>query len=119
MSGDVWWERDARERERADGRIVPGPGPTGGGPELVDATREAVRAEVRGRIAGYTPDWTDPDRQDAGVAAGTNTALRQLGSVFGVAIMSVVFARYGGYGSPTAFLHGFRPAMGVAPQACS
>ncbi|MGO4430631.1 putative baseplate assembly protein, partial [Streptomyces sp. MCAF7] len=36
--------------------------------ELVDATREAVRAEVRGRIAGYTPDWTDPDRQDAGVA---------------------------------------------------
>ncbi|ADI03614.1 hypothetical protein SBI_00493 [Streptomyces bingchenggensis BCW-1] len=68
MTGDVWWERDAREQERADGRIVPGPGPTGGGPELVDATREAVRAEVRGRIAGYTPDWTDPDRQDAGVA---------------------------------------------------
>ena len=53
-------------------------------------------------------------RQDAGVAAGTNTALRQLGSVFGVAIMSVVFARYGGYGSRTAFLHGFRPAMAVA-----
>lgn len=68
MTGEVWWEKDAREREREDGRIVPGPGPTGGRPELVDATREAVRADVRARIAGYTPDWTDPDRQDAGVA---------------------------------------------------
>lgn len=60
----VWWERDAT----AEGRIVPGPGPTGVQPELVDATREAVRSDVRGRIAGYTPDWTNPDRQDAGVA---------------------------------------------------
>ncbi|MET7934177.1 putative baseplate assembly protein [Streptomyces sp. NPDC005322] len=68
MTDEVWWEKDARERERAEGRIVPGPGPTGTQPELVDATREAVRAGVRGRIAGYTPDWTDPDRQDAGVA---------------------------------------------------
>ncbi|MFD8333400.1 putative baseplate assembly protein [Streptomyces solisilvae] len=68
MTGEVWWEKDAREREREDGRIVPGPGPTGVQPELVEATREAVRADVRGRIAGYTPDWTDPDRQDAGVA---------------------------------------------------
>jgi EmrB/QacA subfamily drug resistance transporter len=56
-------------------------------------------------------------REDAGVAAGTNTALRQLGSVFGVAIMSVVFAKYGGYGSRTVFLHGFRPAMAVASGA--
>ncbi|MFD8282236.1 putative baseplate assembly protein [Streptomyces solisilvae] len=68
MTGEVWWEKDAREREREDGRVVPGPGPTGVQPELVEATREAVRADVRGRIAGYTPDWTDPDRQDAGVA---------------------------------------------------
>jgi predicted phage baseplate assembly protein len=37
-------------------------------PELVDATQEAVRAAVRDRIPGYTPDWTNPDRQDAGVA---------------------------------------------------
>ncbi|TDF37923.1 putative baseplate assembly protein [Streptomyces sp. WAC05374] len=65
MSGDVWWEKAARDEE---GRIVPAPGPTGVQPELTDATREAVRAGVRGRIAGYTPDWTDPDRQDAGVA---------------------------------------------------
>lgn len=64
MTSDVWWERDSE----AEGRIVAGPGPTGIQPELVEATREAVRADVRGRIAGYTPDWTNPDRQDAGVA---------------------------------------------------
>src|SRR5262245_24426119 len=61
---DVWWARDSDE----EGRIVPGPGPSGVQPELVDATREAVRAAVRDRIPGYTPDWTNPDRQDTGVA---------------------------------------------------
>ncbi|MFD7816099.1 putative baseplate assembly protein [Streptomyces sp. NPDC059785] len=64
MTGDVWWEKDAR----TEGEIVPGPGPSGVQPELVEAAREAVRSDVRGRIPGYTPDWTDPDRQDAGVA---------------------------------------------------
>jgi predicted phage baseplate assembly protein len=64
MTGDVWWARDSAE----EGRIVPGPGPSGIQPELVDATQEAVRAAVRERIPGYTPDWTNPDRQDAGVA---------------------------------------------------
>ncbi|MFI0418840.1 putative baseplate assembly protein [Spongiactinospora sp. 9N601] len=68
MTGDVWWARDSAEEERKEGRIVPGPGPSGVQPELVEATREAVRAAVRDRIPGYTPDWTDPDRQDAGVA---------------------------------------------------
>src|SRR5262245_13686654 len=64
MTDDVWWARDSDE----EGHIVPGPGPSGVQPELVDATREAVRAAVRDRIPGYTPDWTNPDRQDAGVA---------------------------------------------------
>ncbi|CAL9604637.1 putative baseplate assembly protein [Streptomyces sp. enrichment culture] len=66
MTGTVWWERAARERD--EGRVVSGPGPSGVRPELTEATREAVRAAVRARIAGHTPDWTDPDRQDAGVA---------------------------------------------------
>jgi predicted phage baseplate assembly protein len=64
MSEGVWWERDSE----AEARIVPGPGPSGVQPELLDATREAVRADIRDRVPGYTPDWTNPDRQDAGVA---------------------------------------------------
>lgn len=64
MTDDVWWARGSTE----EGHLVPGPGPSGVAPELVDATREAVRAAVRDRIPGYTPDWTNPDRQDAGVA---------------------------------------------------
>jgi predicted phage baseplate assembly protein len=64
VTDDVWWAGDSTEEPR----IVPGPGPSGEQPELVDATREAVRAAVRDRVPGYTPDWTNPDRQDAGVA---------------------------------------------------
>ncbi|HZE31309.1 MAG TPA: MFS transporter [Actinoallomurus sp.] len=52
--------------------------------------------------------------EDAGVAAGTNSALRELGSVFGVAIIALVFAGNGGYASPENFIDGFRPAMVVA-----
>lgn len=63
MTDDVWWGEPTGEA-----RIVPGPGPSGEQPELVDASREAVRAAVRDRVPGYTPDWTNPDRQDAGVA---------------------------------------------------
>jgi predicted phage baseplate assembly protein len=64
MSDGVWWAPGSTEQ----GRIVAGPGPSGVQPELVDATQEAVRAAVRDRMPGYTPDWTNPDRQDAGVA---------------------------------------------------
>jgi EmrB/QacA subfamily drug resistance transporter len=52
--------------------------------------------------------------EDAGVAAGTNSALRELGSVFGVAIIALVFAGNGGYASPETFIDGFRPAVAVA-----
>jgi predicted phage baseplate assembly protein len=61
---DVWWAGESAE----EGHLGPGPGPSGVQPELVDAAREAIRAAVRDRIPGYTPDWTNPDRQDAGVA---------------------------------------------------
>ncbi len=66
MTEPAWWGREAGGRGEA--RTVPGPGPSGVQPELVDATREAAREAVRARIAGYTPDWTNPDQQDAGVA---------------------------------------------------
>ncbi|GAA1586432.1 MFS transporter [Kribbella sancticallisti] len=51
---------------------------------------------------------------DAGLAAGTNSALRELGGVFGIAILAAVFAAHGGYGSPTEFIDGFKPAIWVA-----
>jgi MFS family permease len=49
-----------------------------------------------------------------GVAAGTNNALNALGGVFGIAILSAVFAATGSYASPGAFIGGFRPAEWVA-----
>ncbi|MFI0444742.1 MFS transporter [Actinomadura sp. 6N118] len=52
--------------------------------------------------------------EDTGVAAGVNSALRELGSVFGVAIIALVFAGQGGYSSPGAFIDGFVPAMWAA-----
>jgi len=51
---------------------------------------------------------------EAGVASGTNSALRELGGVFGVAILASVFIHNGGYAGPRAFLHGFTPAVWVA-----
>lgn len=54
---------------------------------------------------------------DTGVAAGTNTALRELGGVFGVAILSAVFAHNGGYTSTTEFFDGLTAALWVAAAA--
>ena len=52
--------------------------------------------------------------EDSGVAAGTNSAFRELGGVFGIAIVAAVFAANGSYASRVSFLHGFRPAILVA-----
>jgi EmrB/QacA subfamily drug resistance transporter len=49
--------------------------------------------------------------QEAGVASGTNSSLRELGGVFGVAILAAVFTRHGVYGSSQTFVDGFRPAL--------
>ncbi|MHC3475104.1 MFS transporter [Streptomyces sp. 7R007] len=54
---------------------------------------------------------------DAGVAAGVNNALRELGGVFGVAVAALVFTRYGGYESPASFLDGCAPALWVSAGA--
>jgi EmrB/QacA subfamily drug resistance transporter len=50
---------------------------------------------------------------EAGVAAGVNNALRELGGVFGVAVAAAVFMTYGGYGSPDAFVDGAGAALWV------
>lgn len=48
-----------------------------------------------------------------GKAAGANTAMRQLGGVFGVAIAVAVFSGAGGYASAQAFSDGFVLAIAV------
>jgi EmrB/QacA subfamily drug resistance transporter len=48
-----------------------------------------------------------------GKAAGTNSTMRELGGVFGIAILVAVFSGTGGYASPQAFTDGFAPALGV------
>jgi EmrB/QacA subfamily drug resistance transporter len=52
--------------------------------------------------------------EELGKAAGTNSMMRELGGVFGIAIAVAVFAGAGGFGSPVAFMDGFAPAIGVA-----
>jgi EmrB/QacA subfamily drug resistance transporter len=48
-----------------------------------------------------------------GKAAGTNSMMRELGGVFGIAIVVAVFATAGSYATPSAFVDGFGPAIGV------
>src|SRR3954470_16187918 len=45
--------------------------------------------------------------------SGANNAIRELGGVFGVAVLASIFAHYGGYGSGEAFVHGLNPAIWV------
>jgi EmrB/QacA subfamily drug resistance transporter len=49
-----------------------------------------------------------------GKAAATNTTMRELGGVMGIALGVVAFSGAGGYLSPAAFSDGFVAAMGVA-----
>ncbi|CAO5168677.1 MFS transporter, DHA2 family, methylenomycin A resistance protein [Frankia sp. AiPs1] len=51
-----------------------------------------------------------PERYQ-GLASGTNNALRELGGVLGIAILSSVFAARGGYETPARFIDGTRPAV--------
>ncbi len=46
-----------------------------------------------------------------GQASGASGAIRELGGVFGVAVLATVFARQGSYASPQAFVDGMVPAV--------
>ncbi len=50
---------------------------------------------------------------EQGVASGANNAIREVGGVFGVAVLSSIFAAQGGYTSPQAFIDGTKPAVFV------
>jgi EmrB/QacA subfamily drug resistance transporter len=52
--------------------------------------------------------------QEHGQASGAATAIRELASVFGVAVLGLVFAGHGGYASRAEFVGGFVPAMWLA-----
>jgi EmrB/QacA subfamily drug resistance transporter len=75
-------------------------------------------------VAGIGVSLTFPSSQNAtvgavppeaiGKAAGTNTTMRQLGGVFGIAISVAVFAGAGSYASAQAFTDGFEAAMIVS-----
>ncbi len=52
--------------------------------------------------------------EEVGVASGTNSTLRELGGVFGVAILAAVFTHQGVYTSPPEFIDRFQLALLVA-----
>jgi EmrB/QacA subfamily drug resistance transporter len=51
--------------------------------------------------------------EQEGQASGANGAIRELGGVFGVAVLASVFARSGGYESSAAFTDGMVPAVWI------
>jgi predicted MFS family arabinose efflux permease len=50
---------------------------------------------------------------EAGQASGTNNAIREVGGVFGIAVLSTIFSGAGGFGSAQAFVGGFTLAVWV------
>src|SRR6266516_2960192 len=49
--------------------------------------------------------------EEEGQASGANNAIRELGGVFGVAVLASLFSHYGGYQSGASFVHGVTPAL--------
>ncbi|MGI9557574.1 MAG: DHA2 family efflux MFS transporter permease subunit [Solirubrobacterales bacterium] len=52
-------------------------------------------------------------REQEGQASGVANANRELGGVFGVAVLAAVFASFGGYETPQSFVDGLVPAVAV------
>src|SRR5579863_1695080 len=49
----------------------------------------------------------------AGQASGATNAIRELGGVLGISVLSTVFSNHGSYASPQAFVNGLQPTMWV------
>jgi hypothetical protein len=52
-------------------------------------------------------------QEEEGQASGANNAIRELGGVFGVAVLASIFSQYGGYQSGQAFVDGMNVAVWV------
>ena len=51
--------------------------------------------------------------EEEGKSSGANNAIRELGGVFGVAVLASIFAHVGGYGTGQSFVDGMNPALFV------
>jgi MFS family permease len=51
--------------------------------------------------------------EEEGQASGANNAIRELGGVFGVAVLASVFSSAGGYGTGQTFVDGLTPAIWI------
>ncbi len=52
-------------------------------------------------------------RDEEGKASGANNAIREVGGVFGVAVLASVFSANGSYASPQAYVDGMVPAIWI------
>src|SRR6266511_4708 len=52
-------------------------------------------------------------REEEGQASGANNAIRELGGVFGVAVLAAVFAQVGSYRTGDTFVHGMNVAVWI------
>jgi EmrB/QacA subfamily drug resistance transporter len=48
---------------------------------------------------------------EQGVASGANNSIRELGGVFGVAVLTSVFSAHGSFATPASFVDGVTPAL--------
>jgi MFS family permease len=60
-------------------------------------------------VANVVLSSVRPDQE--GKASGANNAIRELGGVFGVAVLATVFTRVGGYQTAESFVHGMTTAV--------
>jgi EmrB/QacA subfamily drug resistance transporter len=58
-------------------------------------------------------------RDQEGIASGANNAIRELGGVFGIAVLGAVFSARGGYTSGAAFVSGLSDAAWVGSAAAA
>jgi MFS family permease len=57
--------------------------------------------------------------EEEGKSSGANNAIRELGGVFGVAVLASIFAHVGGYGTGQSFADGMHPALFIGAGVVS
>ena len=62
-------------------------------------------------VANVVLSAVKPEEQ--GQASGANNAIRELGGVFGVAVLASVFSSYGGYRTADTFVNGMNAAVWI------